>query len=151
MTISDRIRDWCDDDKHYCDGLWTLRSLADRIDREMVELPRDRDGVIIRPYDTVWDANGEKREVLYVSLEVPGRTGIVFSMRPGEPGTGGRLVALNPSEVTHTAPDSLGRIAEDMKDWGETEQIAGCPDVHDGIAYFAERIRNLAKEDEHED
>lgn len=142
MRISDRIRDWCDEADVDGDACYELRELADRIDSEMVELPRDRDGVIIRPYDTVWDANGEKREVLYVSLEVPGRTGIVFSMRPGKPGTGGRLVALNPSEVTHTAPDSLGRIAEELDVMVESADFADDAQLAD----LADRIRKLAKE-----
>lgn len=154
MTISDGIRKWCDLSEADSIPCNELRELADRIDREMVELPKDRDGVIIRPYDTVWDANGEKREVLYVSLEVPGRTGIVFSMRPGKPGTGGRLVALNPSEVTHTAPDSLGRIADDIElaeKWCDQdgEYGTGISSVEESTLHeWADRIRKLAKEEE---
>ena len=49
-SISDEIRTWCG-------GVGTvkdLRALADRIDAEMVELPKDADGVPIHVGDTVW-------------------------------------------------------------------------------------------------
>lgn len=73
MTISDEIRDWCDDDKHYCDGLWTLRSLADRIDREMVELPRDKYWAPIHLGDTVWSVDdGMEFTVTSITLYADG-------------------------------------------------------------------------------
>ena len=55
--ISDELRKWCDEsdvDGGACDE---LRVLADRIDAEMVELPKDADGAPIHVGDTVWDYN----------------------------------------------------------------------------------------------
>ena len=57
MKISDEIHDWCDfysGESINNDDCDKLRALADRIDSEMVELPRDRDGVRIHVGDTVW-------------------------------------------------------------------------------------------------
>lgn len=54
MSISPDIREWCDEsdvDGNACDE---LRELADRIDREMMELPKDADGETIRIGDVVY-------------------------------------------------------------------------------------------------
>lgn len=59
MKISDEIRKWCDEadvDGNACDELCEL---ADRIDREMVELPKDADGVPIHVGDTVYYTEGD--------------------------------------------------------------------------------------------
>jgi hypothetical protein len=58
--ISDELRKWCDEseaDWEGCDlgACDELRVLADRIDAEMVELPKDADGAPIHVGDTVWD------------------------------------------------------------------------------------------------
>ena len=59
--ISDEIRNWCEfEDGTECGGFVTkasfdkLCALADRIDSEMMELPKDADGVPIHVGDTVW-------------------------------------------------------------------------------------------------
>lgn len=58
MSISIDIREWCDEadvDGNACDE---LRELADRIYREMVELPKDADGEPIRIGDVVYGNPG---------------------------------------------------------------------------------------------
>lgn len=45
-----------------------LFALADRIDRETVELPRDKNGVPIRVGDTVYDGDGYDHTVLGIVL-----------------------------------------------------------------------------------
>ena len=56
MKISDELRRWCDKIDHKREGFWNLRELADRIDSEMVELPKDADGVPIHVGDVMeWD------------------------------------------------------------------------------------------------
>jgi len=79
--ISDEIRDWCD----YCGGIIDsddkaeLRALVDRIDAEMVELPRDADGAPIRAGDTL-DGYGKTIEVVEMRY---GRGGWVLISRDG--------------------------------------------------------------------
>ena len=68
--ISDEIREWCE----LCGGIIDsvdkaeLDALADRIDAETVELPRDRDGVPIHVGDTVYLDDGQKAEVIRIVL-----------------------------------------------------------------------------------
>ena len=68
MKISDAIRKWCDLAEAYSFPCDELRELADRIDNEMVELPKDRDGVPIRVGDTVCLLNGNTYSVEEISI-----------------------------------------------------------------------------------
>ena len=77
--ISDELRDYCKKVlcyTHYYDKFWYL---ADRIDREMVELPKDADGVTIRVGDTL-DGYGKTIEVVEMRY---GRGGWVLISRDG--------------------------------------------------------------------
>lgn len=105
----------------------------------MVELPKDADGVPIHEGDKMYLDDG--RTFVVTCIKFVDNDNPYFYLTDVN-----RDVYL-PSGLTHTRPDSLGRIAEDLKDWGETEQIAGCPDAHDCIAYFVDRIRKLAKKE----
>lgn len=58
MSISDEIREWCNLPQAYSIPCDELRELADRIDAEMVELPKDMDGVPIHIGDTAYLYNG---------------------------------------------------------------------------------------------
>lgn len=138
MKISDEIRELSGEAGIYSRACGKLRELADRIDNETVELPRDRDGVPIRVGDTVYLLDGKAYHVKELSI-------LSQTAYPTCEATDGKTYGFLPGGLSHERPDSLGRIAEDLKDWGETEQIAGCPDVHDVIAYFANRIRKLAE------
>lgn len=63
MKISDELRKWCDGadvDGNACDE---LRVLADRIDREMMELPKDAEGEPIRIGDVLYSSGNEFRVV----------------------------------------------------------------------------------------
>lgn len=52
MKISDELREW---GYGFCGDTYdVVTAIADRIDSEMVELPKDADGVPIRVGDTVW-------------------------------------------------------------------------------------------------
>ena len=76
---SDELRDYCKKVlcyTHYYDKFWYL---ADRIDREMVELPKDADGVPIRVGDTL-DGYGKTIEVVEMRY---GRGGWVLISRDG--------------------------------------------------------------------
>ena len=133
-SISDELRKWCD----LCGGIIDsddkakLPALADRIEAEMVELPRDRDGVPIHVGDTVWGCISGMQMAVH-ELGLTDRWTISTD-------TG---FAPKASAVTHTRPDSLERIADELDDW--TAVLADC-DV-DAAHEFAERIRRLAEKE----
>jgi hypothetical protein len=135
MKISDVLREWV---KYYCgrtickDDLEQLRVLADRIDSEMVELPRDADRRPIHIGDKVWcmvpyltDGNAMTAEAI---LLLPNSVSKIFI--DGE-------VNVEPTELTHFRPDSWEHIAQDLEDWAEGN-ISG------SAQSFAARIRALA-------
>lgn len=68
MKISDELRNWCD----MACGDKTISKLADRIDSEMVEQPKDRNGRILHIGDEVLVYRCEEPiaqgEVLYMTL-----------------------------------------------------------------------------------
>lgn len=77
--IGDELRDYCKKVlcyTHYYDKFWHL---ADRIDSEMVELPKDADGEYIRVGDTL-DGYGKTIEVVEMRY---GRGGWVLISRDG--------------------------------------------------------------------
>lgn len=130
--ISDKLRDWA---AAQCNSL-ALYALADRIDAEMVELPKDKDGKPIRVGETVYGKDGkawcvrgvtigEMSEALRYTISVTSDTG------------GWRHIRHE--WFTHERPDSLERIADEI----EESDVDGCTD-------WANRIRKLAKEHEHE-
>jgi len=71
--ISDEIRKWCadlDSDDILCTTA-TLYTLADRIDRELVELPKDADGEYIHIGDVMeWCDSGETLTVEGIGSDV---------------------------------------------------------------------------------
>lgn len=84
-----------------------LRELADRIDREMVELPKDAGGVPINVGDTVYRDGGCMAKVSCFSY-MDGATPFVYL-------AGGRGVAYLPTQLTHACPDSWEKLEEDAK------------------------------------
>lgn len=56
--ISRDLREWCDEADVDGDSSGELRAIADRIDREMMELPKDADGEPIRIGDVVYGNPG---------------------------------------------------------------------------------------------
>ena len=137
MRISDEIRQWCDiccDDYIDADDCDELRDLAKRIDSEMVELPLDMDGVPIHIGDTAYLYNGFKAEVKSIEFN-QGEQTVIFTV--------GYNGFYPPSAFTHTRPDSLVRIAEDIEERIGTGVIDGST-----LCKWVERIRKLAKEED---
>lgn len=142
MKISDEIRVWCDRKCGcYIDGdvRDDLYALADRIDNRMVELPKDADGEVIHVMDTLYDVNsGSQMQVRSMTID---RSWMI---------TTDGWCTYAPSTVTHIRPDSLERIADELDAW----RVAASWDCRinaideDIVHDLAERIRNLAKEDE---
>ena len=113
-----------------------LVSIADRIDAEMVELPKGADGKPIHIGDTVYDLNGDRTMVHSLRLyseEKP--TWLMVEDRWG--------VEMLPGKLTHERPDSWERIADDLDAWCDRTDVDGnsCGEPRE----LAERIRRLAE------
>lgn len=135
--ISDEIRQLrdvcCDDcvDKGCCDE---MRALADRIDRELVELPKDAHGEYIHAGDML-DGYGKTIEVVELRH---GRSGWVLISRDGN---GYADCAAFAHHHAQTVEDLL---AEMLDAWGELPSNVTNEAI---IAEYAARLR-LAGEDE---
>lgn len=143
MKISDEIRRWCN---FYCDGpiykgdFEELRAIADRIDKEMVKLPKYADGEPIHVGDTAYLKDGREVKVIRFIFE-PETLTIVCSL-DGNPD-----VVRLPFELWHERHDSWERISDDIETFGNEA------DINDTVVEFLckiqERIRKLAaKEDQ---
>lgn len=117
-----------------CDA---LMSIADRIDAEMVELPRDRDGVPIHVGDTVYGEDGMAYEVVSISF---GRWDGGVTVHAVD--CFSRWRDLTPGNLAHAYHDSWERIADELDEMVDAARSAddGC----EKLADFAERIRRLA-------
>ena len=105
-----------------------FNALADRIDAEMVELPRDVDGKPIHVGDTVYvDCNCFEFKVDRIEFHDN-----LVSIGLAAPGVHAQK---EPSILTHERPDSLELIADEI----EEADVDGCID-------WADRIRRLEKE-----
>ena len=136
MKISDDIRDLAGEAGIYSSACGKLRELADRIDRELVELPKDREGVPIRVGDTVYLLDGNTyhvKEILIIS-----QTAYPTCEAPD-----GKTYEFLPGGLSHERPDSLGRIADDIEARLGTGTIDGST-----LSKWVGRIRKLAKEGE---
>lgn len=128
MKISDEIRKVADE---Y--DVLPLYKLADRIDAEMVELPKDADGVPIHVEDTVWDCiSGIQMAVRRLRLTDRWAISTDTGLMPKS------------SAVTHVRPDSFERIADELEEWREDNRVNGDDEVFDRAGIFADRIRKLA-------
>lgn len=132
MSISDEIRELCDIGACHDE----LCELADRIDREMVELPKDADGVPIHAWDTVYGwKSGSKMEVRSMSFN--GQWHLTTNK--------GHI--SNTSLVAHEMPDSLGRIADELDEQAGSLTKDGYAWQEDAIHDLADRIRKLAEKE----
>ena len=136
--ISDELREFADAEVLSAIQISDLKHMAKRIDAEMVELPKDRDGKPIHVGETVYGEDGKAWHVRGVVLCSASVTERRFSVKAI--GDSGQWRGLKPEWLTHERPDSWERIAYDLDDW--TAVLADC-DV-DAAHEFAERIRKLA-------
>ena len=142
--ISDELREKAHKLGGYIETLVTaneLYTLADRIDKETVELPKDADGEPIHVGDTVWMADKGALEltVRSITLHACGEVNVDASCE-------GCHAHVGPSDLTHNRPDSLERIADDIETFGNEA------DINDTTVEFLckiqERIYMLAAKDE---
>ena len=114
-----------------CDA---LMGIADRIDAEMVELPKDADGVPIHVGDTVWGC-------------ISGMQMAVHELRLTDRWTISTDMGFIPkaSAVTHVRLDSFERIADELDEQAGSLTKDGYTWQEDAIHDFAKRIRRLAE------
>lgn len=112
-----------------------LIGLANRVDNEMVELPKDRDGVPIHVGDTVWGCISGTQMAVH-ELRLKDRWAISTD-------TGFTPKA---SAVTHVRHDSFERIADELDEMVDAADSAD--DRCEKLADLAVRIRRLAKREE---
>ena len=118
MRIGDELRKWCDGadvDGSACDE---LRALADRIDREMVELPKDAGGEPIHIGDVLRSSGNECR---VASITVKADEACV-GVHTDE---GAFLPSMNPKYLSRKSPEPLepevpgadGQIFQAARPW----------------------------------
>lgn len=135
MKISDEIREWCNLPQAYGIHCDELRGLADRIDREMIELPKDSDGMPIHEGDKMYLDDGQMFIVNCIKF--------VDNDNPFFYLTDVNRAAYIPTELTHTCPDNLERIADELDEWCDGADIYG--DACGVPRELVDRIRKLAK------
>lgn len=117
MSISNEIREYASEyDRSYVFNYGEMRAFAARLDREMVELPKDRDGAPIHVGDTVYLKDGRKGEVSRIIL---GREETSIDIWMCDEGRFFYSVAQG--DMTHTVPDSLESIAEKLYEMATEE------------------------------
>lgn len=139
--ISDELRRLTNSNS-VCGHTWAaLSALADRIDKEMAELPKDADGVPIHVGDTVYMSNGRK---VYVSRVNIARDHT--SIDSGPRGNGPIFFAIEPTRFTHKRPDSWERIANELE--GLSVDSSDNYYVSTHCSKLADRIRKLAQKED---
>lgn len=136
--ISDALRAWTSGaraDEHM--DLRELDAIADKIDNELVELPRDRDGASIHVGDTVYLDDGRKAKVTRIGIGMDEDS--IYTIVYGDD------FSLTPGYVTHERPDSFERIADELEEWSEDNRVNGDSEVFDRARQFSDRIRTLAE------
>ena len=132
--ISDEIREFIDDDGLFPNQIDELRCIADRIDTEMVELPKSADGKI-------WTG----REVCFWT----GATEGDWHKFDGLHYADGRWCVEDKdferypaASVWYERPDGLERIANELEKWCDSVDVDG--DACGKPRELADRIRRLA-------
>lgn len=136
MPQSNAVREWvrrARADEHM--DLRELDAIADRIDREMVELPRDADGEPIHLGETAYATDDPSIEcvVSNIDLFLNGEISIGLESR-------GIYTYRNPSRLSRERQDSWERIADDV----ETLVWLDDKDEERSRRELAARIRRMA-------
>lgn len=143
MKISDELREFIDEGDLYPSYIAELRRIADRIDAEMVELPRGKDGRHIHVGETVYGEDGKAWHVRGVVLCSASVTERRFSVKAVC--DDGAKRGLRPEWLSHERPDSFERIADELEGLS-VDSMVGDIDLLSSCALdLAKRIRRLAE------
>ena len=136
MKISDELREFIDERDLYPTYIAELRRIAKRIDAEMIELPKDADGVPIHVGDTVYGCrSGMEMTISELRMTANGWSILTSSGY------------LTDAAVTHTRHDSWERIAQELEDTSEHFRATD-EETFSALLDFADRIRRLADKEE---
>ena len=138
--ISDELREFIDEGDLYPSYIAELRRIADRIDAEMVELPKDKDGVPIHAGDVVYGDDGKAWRVHEIVLLAVTESVRKFSVKAVC--DDGAKRGLRPEWLSHERPDSFELIADELEKWCDAVDVDrnACDVPRD----LAKRIRRLA-------
>lgn len=139
MKISDELREHAVNDyiaMRYGEDKW-LRAIADRIDAEMVELPKGADGVPINIGDTVYTEDGDAGDVIGIYF-IQHKENVACTLSDGN-----NIVCASHG-LSHEQPDSLERIADELDEQAGSLTKDGYTWQDDAIHELADRIRKLA-------
>jgi hypothetical protein len=138
--ISDELRKFTNTYDLNSLQIYELKHIADCIDSELMELPRDRDGVPIHVGDTVYLDDGSKAVVTCIKIE-RGSHGDEFKLLD-------ESFSRLPNYLTHERPDSWKRIADELEEWSEDNRVNGDGEVFERARQFSDRIRKLAERED---
>lgn len=139
MSISNEIREYASEcDRSYVFNYGEMRAFAARLDREMVEFPKDRDGVPIHVGDTVYLDDGRKAIVTRISIGTNDDSVIAVLAN------GNKLVRI-PWYISHKRPDSWETIADELEAWCDDADVDW--DACGKPRELADRIRRLAEKE----
>ena len=138
--ISDELREFIDEEDLYPRYIAELRRIADRIDAEMVELPKDKDGEPINLGDEVY-LNDKNGHVTRIDYHIDEECNVTFwADKECIVCMGAEL-----AELTHEHHDSLESIADELNELVDGPGPAD--DVCEKLADLANRIRKLAEKE----
>lgn len=132
-SISDELRRVADE---Y--DVLPLYGLSDRVDNEMIELPKDADGVPIHVGDKVYLDDGREAKVTRIGIGMDEDS--IYTILYGDD------FLLTPGYVSHERPDSWERIADELDEMVDAADSAD--DRCEKLADLADRIRKLAKRED---
>lgn len=95
----------------------------------MLELPRDKDGEVIRVGDVVYDEDGDKYEVMGYEVD-DSETNIILDNEPGSVS-----ISAAPNELTHKQPVTAKSLAQ---------RIRGVLDGICNTGYAVEELSDIA-------
>lgn len=119
-------------------GCDKMRELADRVDTEMVELPRDRDGVPIHVGDMLRGCDAVLVNVFTIVEELR------FDGRWEIDTTFGCIT--EPRLFVHDSPDSFERIADELDEM--VDDAYSADDRCERLADLADRISKLSEKED---
>lgn len=143
-SLREQARHLCDDGRHMSLDSDQVECIADRIDAEMAELPRGKDGRPIHAEDTLYDSDGTQWTVTHIYYYSPDDGPDVVAQH------GNAEINFEPPDyhgMTHERPDSWERIAQELEAWCDRVDVDrdACGEPRE----LARRIRRLAgREDE---
>lgn len=139
-TPSSALREWIRRARADCHmSLRELDAIADHMDSELVELPNDREGKPIHIGDVMYTDDGREEKVIRIYITRDRDFSVCCLTRDMRNGW------YAPSKLTHTRPDSLERIADELDAW--VDRPASYKE-HKEFHTFADRIRKLAAKEQ---